>query len=76
MIVPFSLSVSTIVRGILSPFSLILRMMKFPGLCDFAIKGASTMNLKTFSESCSFSTILYISFSQTSLVFSIAMRAC
>ena len=53
--------INEIVKGIRSPFSPTRIITKCPALRDLAINGASTTNLKTFSENCSFEIILFIS---------------
>ncbi len=60
VMVPCLVSASAIVSGMRSPFSPILMMTKFPAFRDWAIRGASTTILNTFSEYCSLLTILFI----------------
>ena len=60
VMIPFSVSACAMVNGMRSPFSPTLTMTKLPALYAFAISGASTRRRKTFSENCSFDTILYI----------------
>ena len=60
VMVPFSRSASAMVSGIRSPFSSMRTMTNWPGLCLRATCGASTTSFTTFSDSSSFSTILFM----------------
>ena len=60
VIEPFSISASAIVKGMRSPCSPTRTITKCPGRRERAIIGASTTSFTTFSEKCSFSSILFI----------------
>jgi len=55
--VPFTGSESTMVSGMRSPFSSIMRMTNWPALRFLAISGASKTVLTMFSERTTFSVI-------------------
>ncbi len=60
VMVPLLMSASAMVSGTRSPFLPTRTMTKLPAFLLFAISGASTSSKKTFSENCSFRTILFI----------------
>ena len=61
VIVPLSGLASAMVRGMRSPsWSSTMRMMNWPGLRSWAMRGASTSMRKTFSESCRFAMMRFM----------------
>ena len=60
VIVPFVVSASAIVSGILSPLLPTLTITKFPAFLLLAISGASMSKRYTFSENCTFLIILFM----------------
>ena len=62
VMVPRAMSASAMVSGMRSPSLSTRTMTKLPALRLLAMSGASTSSRKTFSESCSLRTILFIMF--------------